>query len=725
MTSEADDTADTEGMSPDPRPSPSPGSAAGASGTAGAPEPSGPGDTERSWFRPPPSQSDPLWTSLLPSVSPPSPPAGPPPPTGPRPPAGPPSASVPPAGPPSGPLPVRSSASSASSAPRPPAATPPAPSPPEMSVFTPRSARRAAENAPAQPSSPGGPVTAPLPLPGYPVTPGTSATFEPPRDPREFRDARDRTHDRPDRRHPDPSRPDPSRPDLGRPDPGPPGLDRPGFDRPDLDRADPGRAPFDGAPFDRAPAGRAEPAPDAPRQPAETSSPPGTSGSTETSSVVHGSLAELAVDAYDGGDHAAEPGEITEKTLAPLLLHSLTDLREIWIPLLEAAGARSVAEIGSESGATTSLLVGLLRRGGGGRLVVIDPEPGVTPTSGGGLDVEVIRGFSPEALDGHAPTDAYLVDGDHNYATVRGELAAIAAAVRDFDRAYFPLVILHDVGWPAGRRDQYYAPDRIPEEQRQPNSWDVGVEIDKSDAIPGRGFRGAGAFAWALTEGGPRNGVRTAVEDFAMDHPDLRFITVAPIFGLGVLLDRRAPWARHIADLLAPWVANSLLARMERNRIDLYLRVLAMQDDAAAAARARQREWSRIDAERSELAARDLQRLSRISELEQELAVARREQQRPPWGPGTPDEPRLLTAARIAGAALRARLGGEAGVRDSGDSGDGAAGSTAIPSRGAQALAAGTRTGGAAVVRLGSGLARLVENRSTGGTPNSSRHRGH
>ncbi|MCK9893823.1 class I SAM-dependent methyltransferase [Frankia sp. AgB32] len=357
------------------------------------------------------------------------------------------------------------------------------------------------------------------------------------------------------------------------------------------------------------------------------------------------------------GDHAVEAVDAGEATLAPLLLHSLADLREIWVPLIEASGARSVAEIGSESGVTTSLLVDLLRRGGGGRLVVVDPNPGVEPAAGGGLDVQVIRGYSPQALDGHAPTDAYLIDGDHNYATVRGELAAIADAVDRFGRSYFPMVILHDVGWPAGRRDQYYAPDRIAADDRQPHSWDVGVEIDNAGVVPG-GFRGMGAFAWALTEGGPRNGVRTAVEDFLAEQPELRFFTVAPIFGLGVLVDRRAPWARQVADLLTPWVSNRLLSRLERNRVDLYLHVLRLQDTAAAVARARQREWSRLDDERSRLAATELAHLQRVAELEEELARLRRtEAERAAAGPSTGDERTLVQVARLAGAALRSKLG--------------------------------------------------------------------
>lgn len=385
-----------------------------------------------------------------------------------------------------------------------------------------------------------------------------------------------------------------------------------------------------------------------------------TGGSGEPDGGVRATFAELAgvgagVDTEDE-DEAGNPAGTTstaEKTLQPLLLHSLADLREVWLPLLDAAQVHSITEVGSESGATTTLLVEVLRRGGGGRLLVIDPDPGVVPTSGGGLDVDVIRGYSPEALDGHTPTDAYLLDGDHNYHTVSAELAAIQGACGVFGLSSFPLVVLHDVGWPAGRRDQYYNPDRIPAHARQPYSWDVGVRVDHIDAASG-GFRGEGAFAWALAEGGPRNGVRTAAEDFVAAHPWLRLFTVTAVFGLGVIVDTRAPWARRVTELIEPWASNTLLARMERNRIDLYLRVLQLQDDLVAAARARQREWARLDGEHSRIAELELQRLSRIADLEQALAAQQREAEQA--RAALADEPKLVHAARVANAALKERL---------------------------------------------------------------------
>ncbi|WP_241255493.1 class I SAM-dependent methyltransferase, partial [Candidatus Protofrankia californiensis] len=323
--------------------------------------------------------------------------------------------------------------------------------------------------------------------------------------------------------------------------------------------------------------------------------------------VAAGDHGEDAAGGTGGPDVYAVESTIND-TLQPLLLHSLAELREIWVPLLEAADVRSVAEIGSESGAATSLLVDLLRGRGGGKLLVVDPDPGVVPEPGGGLEVDVVRGYSPQALAGLAPADAYLIDGDHNYATATGELETIADAVRAAGRPHLPLLIMHDVGWPNGRRDSYYTPERIPEPARQPYSWDLGVRLDSTGVVTG-GLRGEGAFAWARAEGGSGNGVRTAVEDFLASRPELRLFVAAPIFGLGVVVDDRAPYAGRVTELLRPWACNSLLTRLERNRLDLYLHVLLLQDEIIDAARRRQREWARLDVALADRAASELRLL--------------------------------------------------------------------------------------------------------------------
>src|SRR6202011_3770653 len=108
--------------------------------------------------------------------------------------------------------------------------------------------------------------------------------------------------------------------------------------------------------------------------------------------------------------------------------------------------------------------------------------------------------------------DAYFLDGDHNYYTVRGELDAIArGAEKNGERA--PLIFVHDVGWPWGRRDMYYAPESIPAEHRHPYSHELGVTLLDDELVDG-GMRDPGRYAIACRSGGPRNGVLTAVEDF-------------------------------------------------------------------------------------------------------------------------------------------------------------------------------------------------------------------
>ena len=142
-------------------------------------------------------------------------------------------------------------------------------------------------------------------------------------------------------------------------------------------------------------------------------------------------------------------------------------------------------------------------------------------------------------------------------------------------------MVLHDVGWPAARRDQYYAPERIDSEARHEHSFHGGVKPGRSQLGPD-GFRGAGSFAWAEHEGGPRNGVLTAVEDFMATEPGLRLMRVPCIFGVGFLYPEAASWADRLTAFLEPFHENPLLRTMEENRTALYVRVLDLQDDIEA-----------------------------------------------------------------------------------------------------------------------------------------------
>jgi hypothetical protein len=293
--------------------------------------------------------------------------------------------------------------------------------------------------------------------------------------------------------------------------------------------------------------------------------------------------------------------------------HSLQNLAEIMLPCLDAVGARSVIEVGAYAGDLTGVLVEWAA-GSGARVVAIDPSPQdrLVRLAEERPELELVRETSLAALPRMAPADAVIVDGDHNYFTVSEELRVIAAAAG----AELPLLMLHDVCWPHGRRDDYYAADQIPAEHRAPIREGGGLHPDE----PGIRFGGLPYRGAAAREGGPRNGVLTAVEDFVAQRDGLRLAIVPAFFGLGVIWRAGAPWAGALAELLEPWDRNPLLARLEANRV-FHLAEAHVQ--LVHAAIAQQRAASRQAVLERLLASSAFTVAERLSRLRHRLGVAR------------------------------------------------------------------------------------------------------
>ena len=157
--------------------------------------------------------------------------------------------------------------------------------------------------------------------------------------------------------------------------------------------------------------------------------------------------------------------------------------------------------------------------------------------------------------------DAVVIDGDHNYFTVSEELRLIGERAPG---AELPLLLFHDVCWPHGRRDDYFDPGAIPDELRQPLAGAGG------GLFPGEPGLHPGGLPYprsAATEGGPRNGVLTAVEDFVAAREGLQLAVVPVFFGFGVVWHREAPWADAVARLVAPFDRHPILERLEANRV--------------------------------------------------------------------------------------------------------------------------------------------------------------
>ncbi len=244
---------------------------------------------------------------------------------------------------------------------------------------------------------------------------------------------------------------------------------------------------------------------------------------------------------------------------------------DIVAPVIDALGARRVIEIGALRGETTKRM--LERLGPGCELHVIDPEPQFDPAEHERAfpgRYHFHRGTSHDVLPGLPPADAALIDGDHNWYTVYHELRMLADGAR---RAGVPLpvLVLHDVGWPYGRRDLYYEPGRIPAEFRQ-KYVRAGMRPGQSMLVYCGGLNRH--MANALYEGGPRNGVMTAVDDFVAEHPQPLRVVVLPIFfGLGIVteegvLDAHPELAAFLDYLESFEGTHAMLELGERIRLD-------------------------------------------------------------------------------------------------------------------------------------------------------------
>jgi hypothetical protein len=240
---------------------------------------------------------------------------------------------------------------------------------------------------------------------------------------------------------------------------------------------------------------------------------------------------------------------------------SLASLAEIVLSCLDAVAPESVVEIGAEGGKFTSELLDWAE-GSGVKITAIEPDPPRELLALGEAhpELEVLRETSIEALGRLPPVDAVIIDGDHNYYTVGEELRLIAEKAGDDN---LPLLVFHDVCWPHARRDAYYEPERIPAEHRQPLARDATVAPGEP-GLASSGFRYAW---WAVREGGPRNGVLTAIEDFTDERQGLRLAVIPAFFGLGLIWPEDAPFAEAVAEIVTSWDRNPVLERLEADRI--------------------------------------------------------------------------------------------------------------------------------------------------------------
>ena len=307
--------------------------------------------------------------------------------------------------------------------------------------------------------------------------------------------------------------------------------------------------------------------------------------------------------------------------------------------LLEAVRARCVIEVGVASGLLTEKVLEYCTASGA-VLHAIDPSPQV--------DVDEWRGrygdrlvfheaLSLDVLGGIHDVDAVFIDGDHNWYTVYHELILLEATALN-DGRLPPVIALHDVGWPYGRRDMYYNPETIPEAYRQPYRR-LGLVPGEMEPVDGGINRD---LANAIVEDSARNGVRTAVEDFTAQSQLAWEVVYIPGFhGLGIaasdarLADndelRRTIESVEAGELLLPLARELEIARIpseiEANRaLSESLETLERRLKSEAADRLAHTDRLQellVDAERRLAGIPDLH--VQIAELGRELSEARRD----------------------------------------------------------------------------------------------------
>ena len=212
---------------------------------------------------------------------------------------------------------------------------------------------------------------------------------------------------------------------------------------------------------------------------------------------------------------------------------------DVIIPYLRECGYRRLCEIGAQSGGNTDKLLGSVAE----HLTVIDPcfDTDLVEKYRNHPIISVHRGRSLDILPGIEDRfDCILIDGDHNWYTVFNELVLIAK------RGLLKqggLILLHDVVWPYARRDMYYEPPSIPESFRHPYAR-KGIAYNQSELLDTGGVNAL--LNNACFEGGPRNGVLTAVEDFLSQRAGAySFFRLEQEFGLGFLFKGRPPARTH------------------------------------------------------------------------------------------------------------------------------------------------------------------------------------
>lgn len=223
---------------------------------------------------------------------------------------------------------------------------------------------------------------------------------------------------------------------------------------------------------------------------------------------------------------------------------------------------KTICEIGSFKGDTSKFLIKELENNIE-KFYIVDPKISEDlKIYIANSKVLLVEEKSVEFLKKGYLIDMYLIDGDHNYTTVKKELELIG-------KTGFKIICLHDVSWCCADRDFYYDAADIPKNQEC--IIDIYLNIDSND-FSDHGFYFNDVFV--SKNYGKSMGVLNAVLDFIAEYPNLYdFFSIPSLFGLGFIWNKQTLTHKQL-ELLENYfdslrAIRPFLAILEANRLRL------------------------------------------------------------------------------------------------------------------------------------------------------------
>lgn len=239
--------------------------------------------------------------------------------------------------------------------------------------------------------------------------------------------------------------------------------------------------------------------------------------------------------------------------------------------ILEIVRPKKICEIGVDKATHTRLLAELSGEIGA-ELHLVDPAMPSLGAIGALAHVHVHKERSSEFLKRGIPVDFYIIDGDHNYETVTAELLG---AEENAGNGNLPLfMLLNDTTWPFARRDSSYNPAALPPELAEEFVDGKMLSMVHGELSDHLGLPDVGLFQYRRHQGGEKNGVLTAVEDWLRPRAESWKCANFPIYYGYCFLWRPAASEPHVSAAVANLLQSlervrEMIALYETNRIAL------------------------------------------------------------------------------------------------------------------------------------------------------------